>query len=99
MLENKTVWTFRARHHGSSGNVGRDENGGHAHAETIKLERFTRSCFVRGRGVAVRFASRGHYVVVDSAVLVIDDQHGSRFPKLRIGADCGVGVSDKSFSF
>ena len=98
MFENATVRILRARHHGAPGNIGRDKNGRHTHPKTVKVERCSGSRFICQGTLTVRFTSRGHDVVVDSAVLVIDDQHRGRFPKLLFCADGVVSVGDESFA-
>src|SRR4029077_20987593 len=79
-------------------NVGRDENGRHANAQAVKFERLARSSFVRGRRVTIRLTCRRHYVVVDSAVLVVDDQERSRFPKLLVGTNGVIRIGDESLT-
>ena len=76
----------------------RDKDGGHADAEPVEVERVGRAGGVGLRDEAVRRAGGRRNVIVDAAVLVVDDEDRGVRPEVRVLADCVVDRGDELFS-
>ena len=79
-------------HDGALGNPRRDENGGHADAETVKVEGVVQLSVGGAGGVAVRRAGRRRNMVEDAAMLVVDHQQRGAGPERGVRLD---GVVDR----
>lgn len=81
---------------GAGGDPGRDEDGGDADAEAIEGEGVEGSC-VGGLGDEGGIGRAGgrRYVVVDAAVLVVDDEQRRVRPERGVGADGVVDSRDE----
>src|SRR6185312_16067147 len=84
---------------GAPRNPGRDENCRYTNTETIKLK--GEAGYVGG-GIGslepIRRAAWRNHVIIEAAMLVIDDQQRGALPKLRNGADLVIDLPDEVIS-
>src|SRR6185437_15357304 len=84
---------------GAPRNPGRNENCRYTNTETIKLKGEAGHIGGSvGSLETVRRATRRNHVIVEAAMLVIDDQQRGALPKIRNGADLVIDLADEVIS-
>ncbi len=100
MVELVPISLIGARYDDVLGNPRGDKDGRDPHTEAIKRERRTGFSLVRGsnkRGVVGR-AVRRYHMIIDSAVLVVDNQKRRALPKLLVVKNRVVHIIDENFA-
>src|SRR5258708_37143864 len=100
MLEDTPVhWVFRAGQHRIPRDVRKNQNRWYANPKPVKFEFQPRdTCGCRPSGKSVRSAWRWHNVIVEPAMLIVDDQQRGSFPETRDSADLVIDRCNEFFA-
>src|SRR6266700_6153472 len=100
MLEGTPVrWVFRTRHHCIPRDVRRNQDCRYANPKPVKFEFQPRNtCGCRPSGKSVRNACRWYNVIIEPAMLIIDNQQRRSFPEIRDSTDMVIDTGNEFFA-
>src|SRR5579872_6399436 len=78
---------FGSRHDRAAGDKGRYQDRRNSNTKTIEGEGPSRAGISSLGGVVVGRASRGHNVIVEPAMLIVDNQQDRALPQAGVGAN------------
>ena len=91
---------FGAGHNRSPLDIRRHEDCGYTDPQPIKLKFQSRDPSCGGcSGKAIWRAGRRNDVIIEPAMLIVDNQQRGTLPKFRVDADCVIDLRNEVFAF